>query len=67
MGPRTAEAVREFQSREGIVATGQLDAETRARLMGSRADSSAPSASPATSTTSNSNPNTSDNNTKAKK
>jgi Putative peptidoglycan binding domain len=67
MGPRTAEAVREFQSREGIVATGQLDAETRARLMGSRADSSAPSASPATSATSNSNPNTSDHNTKAKK
>src|SRR4029450_8832144 len=67
MGPRTAEAVREFQSKENIVATGQLDAETRARLMSSRTDSSAPAASPATSATSNSNPNTSDHNTKVQK
>ena len=50
MGPRTAAAVREFQSKEGIVATGQLDAETRDRLMTSGTDSSAPAASPATGT-----------------
>jgi hypothetical protein len=50
MGPRTAAAVREFQSKEGIVATGQLDADTRERLMTSRTDSSAPAASPATGT-----------------
>src|SRR4029453_17720002 len=49
VGARTPGAVRGFKSREGIVATGQLDAEPRDRLMGSRADSSAPSASPATS------------------
>ena len=49
MGPRTAAAVREFQSKEGIIATGQLDAETRGRLMTSSTDSSAPAASPATS------------------
>jgi hypothetical protein len=48
MGPRTAAAVREFQSKENIVATGQLDADTRARLMTSRTDSSAPAASPTT-------------------
>ena len=49
MGPRTAAAVREFQSKENIIASGQLDAETRGRLMTSRTDSSAPAASPATS------------------
>jgi hypothetical protein len=60
MGPRTTAAVREFQSKEGIVATGQLDADTRARLGGlsgaqsgaTRADSSAPAASPTTGTAS---------------
>ena len=48
MGPRTTAAVREFQSKENIIASGQLDAETRGRLMTSRTDSSAPAASPAT-------------------
>ena len=60
MGPRTTAAVREFQSKEGLMATGQLDADTRARLAGlsgatsgsTRADSSAPAASPATGTAS---------------
>jgi hypothetical protein len=58
MGPRTSAAVREFQSKEGLTATGQLDADTRARLAGlsgaqsgsTRADSSAPAASPSTGT-----------------
>ena len=50
MGPRTAAAVREFQSKENIIASGQLDAETRGRLMASRTDSSAPAASPTTGT-----------------
>lgn len=45
MGPRTTAAVREFQSKENIIASGQLDAETRGRLM---ASSGAPAASPAT-------------------
>jgi hypothetical protein len=60
MGPRTTAAVREFQSKENLTATGQLDADTRARLTGlsgaqsgaSRADSSAPAASPSTGTSS---------------
>jgi hypothetical protein len=58
MGPRTTAAVRDFQSKEGLMATGQLDADTRARLAGlsgaqsgtTRSDSSAPAASPSTST-----------------
>jgi hypothetical protein len=61
-GPRTTAAVRDFQSKEGLVATGQLDADTRARLAGlsgatsgtTRSDSSAPAASPS-STMSSSN------------
>jgi hypothetical protein len=53
MGPRTTAAVREFQSKEGLSATGQLDADTRDRLMAassSTTDSNAPAASPATET-----------------
>jgi len=60
MGPRTAAAVRDFQSKEGLSATGQLDADTRARLGGlsgatsgsTRSDTSAPAASPSTGATS---------------
>jgi Putative peptidoglycan binding domain len=60
MGPRTSAAVRDFQSKEGLTATGQLDADTRARLAGlsgtqsgaTRSDSSAPAASPSTGTAS---------------
>jgi|RhiMetdeSRZDD1v2_1073273.scaffolds.fasta_scaffold97283_4 peptidoglycan hydrolase-like protein with peptidoglycan-binding domain len=44
MGPRTSAAVKEFQEKENLTATGQLDAETRARLM---ASASTPAASPA--------------------
>jgi Putative peptidoglycan binding domain len=44
MGPRTSAAVKEFQEKENLTATGQLDAETRARLM---ASAGTPAASPA--------------------
>ena len=53
MGPRTSAAVRDFQSKEGLSATGQLDSDTRARLMAassSTTDSNIPAASPATET-----------------
>jgi peptidoglycan hydrolase-like protein with peptidoglycan-binding domain len=43
MGPRTSATIREFQQKENLTATGQLDAETRSKLM-----AGAPSASPAT-------------------
>ena len=32
MGPKTQSAVRDFQSKEGLKATGRLDSETRAKL-----------------------------------
>lgn len=32
MGPKTQAAVRDFQSKEGLKATGRLDNETRAKL-----------------------------------
>jgi Putative peptidoglycan binding domain len=48
MGPRTSAAVREFQTKEGLTATGTLDSDTRARLMAaSSSDSNIPAASPA--------------------
>jgi peptidoglycan hydrolase-like protein with peptidoglycan-binding domain len=43
MGPRTSEAVREFQEKENLTATGQLDRQTRERLT---ASALSPSASP---------------------
>jgi len=43
MGPRTSAALRDFQQKENLTVTGQLDAETHARL-----NTGAPSASPAT-------------------
>jgi peptidoglycan hydrolase-like protein with peptidoglycan-binding domain len=49
MGPRTSAAVRDFQSKEGLSATGQLDSDTRARLTAassSTTDSNVPAASP---------------------
>jgi len=59
MGPKTSAAIRDFQSKEGISATGQLDSETRSRLMASNTgSSSSPAASPST---------TSDSSTKAPK
>jgi len=32
MGPKTQAAIREFQQKEGIESSGQLDARTRSRL-----------------------------------
>jgi hypothetical protein len=43
-GPRTTAAVRDFQDKENLTVTGQLDAETNARLMAA----ASPAASPAT-------------------
>ena len=40
MGPRTSAAVREFQQKENLTASGQLDAETRAKLMAGASTSS---------------------------
>jgi peptidoglycan hydrolase-like protein with peptidoglycan-binding domain len=42
MGPRTKAAVKDFQQKENLTATGQLDADTTSRLI-----ASAPAASPA--------------------
>jgi len=55
MGPKTQAALRDFQSKEGLKASGRLDGETMAKL-GVEANSSAagtastPSASPSTDT-----------------
>jgi peptidoglycan hydrolase-like protein with peptidoglycan-binding domain len=49
MGPKTQAAVRDFQSKEGLKASGRLDTETLAKLgvaKGAAATPSAPSASP---------------------
>lgn len=52
MGPRTREAVREFQKTENLKATGRLDAETLARLgverTGAADTATSPAASPRT-------------------
>ena len=53
MGPKTRQALREFQQKEGLTATGRLDSGTADKLgvaaqMGS-GDQSSPSASPRTS------------------
>jgi peptidoglycan hydrolase-like protein with peptidoglycan-binding domain len=44
MGPRTSAAIRDFQEKEKLTVTGQLDAETRSRL---QASAGSPAASPA--------------------
>ena len=50
MGPKTKQALRDFQKKEGLKESGQLDSETMAKLdmKTSAAGSSSPSASPAT-------------------
>jgi peptidoglycan hydrolase-like protein with peptidoglycan-binding domain len=54
MGPKTQAALKDFQSKEGITATGQLDAETMSKLgvqarAGAAADrTGSPAASPGT-------------------
>jgi peptidoglycan hydrolase-like protein with peptidoglycan-binding domain len=47
MGPKTRQAVREFQTKEGLKPTGTLDSTTMARL-GAGEHEASPSASPAT-------------------
>lgn len=51
MGPRTTTAVREFQQKEGLKATGRLDPDTMAKLgieKTGAADTGTPAASPKT-------------------
>ena len=47
-GPRTSAALRDYQKAEGLKVTGEMDGDTRARLMASGAATTTPSASPAT-------------------
>ena len=59
MGPRTQAALRDYQQKQGLKATGQLDAETAAKLGVESKTSAAPStgspaASPSTSAPSSS-------------
>jgi peptidoglycan hydrolase-like protein with peptidoglycan-binding domain len=47
MGPKTRAALRDYQKKEGLKATGQLDKETAAKLgVQAKADTSSPAASP---------------------
>jgi Putative peptidoglycan binding domain len=46
MGPRTGAAVRDFQQKENLTVTGQLDAETRARLTAGGAPAASPASEP---------------------
>jgi peptidoglycan hydrolase-like protein with peptidoglycan-binding domain len=50
MGPRTSAAVREFQQKENLTVSGQLDAETRAKLMAGASTSRTTSTDAARST-----------------
>jgi len=57
MGPKTQAALRDYQQKQGLKATGRLDAETQAKLgvektsaAPSASGSSSPAASPSTST-----------------
>ena len=45
-GPRTTEAVRDFQEKQNLTVTGQIDAETRSRLMASAPPAASPSTEP---------------------
>jgi peptidoglycan hydrolase-like protein with peptidoglycan-binding domain len=48
MGPKTRAAVQDFQRKEGLEPSGQLDMKTMSRLGTSESSSTSPSASPAT-------------------
>jgi peptidoglycan hydrolase-like protein with peptidoglycan-binding domain len=48
MGPKTRAAVEDFQRKEGLEASGQLDMKTMSRLGTSESSKTSPSASPAT-------------------
>ena len=45
-GPRTTAAVRDFQQKENLTVTGQLDAETHARLMAAGTPAASPASEP---------------------
>jgi hypothetical protein len=45
-GPRTTEAVRDFQQKQNLTVTGQLDAQTRDRLMAAAPPAASPSTMP---------------------
>jgi peptidoglycan hydrolase-like protein with peptidoglycan-binding domain len=49
-GPRTSAALRDYQKAEGLKVTGQMDGDTRAKLMASAPSTTTPSASPSTTT-----------------
>jgi len=49
-GPRTSAALRDYQKAEGLKVTGQMDADTRAKLMASGPATTSPSASTTTTT-----------------
>ena len=56
-GPRTSAALRDYQKAEGLKATGEMDADTRAKLMASGpATTTSPAASPATTPATPANP-----------
>jgi peptidoglycan hydrolase-like protein with peptidoglycan-binding domain len=57
-GPRTTAAMRDYQKAEGLKVTGQMDADTRAKLMASGPATTSPSASTTTTTTPSASPST---------
>ena len=58
-GPRTSAALRDYQKAEGLKVTGEMDADTRTKLMASGAATTSPSASTTTTTTPSASPSTS--------
>jgi hypothetical protein len=70
MGPKTQAALRDYQQKQGLKATGQLDAETSAKLgveskTSAAPSTSSPAASPSTSAPSPSAPSSSDSGVKS--
>jgi peptidoglycan hydrolase-like protein with peptidoglycan-binding domain len=57
-GPRTTAAMRDYQKAEGLKVTGEMDADTRAKLMASGPATTSPSASTTTTTTPSASPST---------
>jgi peptidoglycan hydrolase-like protein with peptidoglycan-binding domain len=49
-GPRTSAALRDYQKAEGLKVSGEMDADTRAKLMASGSTTTSPSASTTTTT-----------------
>ena len=65
MGPRTQAALRDYQQKQGLKATGQLDAETSAKLGVESKTSAAPSISSPAASPSTSAPSSSDSGAKS--